>query len=76
MTANSCDHSAAALAVPFEHHARQALLRAVIHYGMDHPVVDAALQSVLGIRQVAGIEVAGIEDGGTFARAACPAATP
>ena len=64
MTANSCDHSAAALAMPFEHHARQTLLRAVIYYGMDHPVVDAALQSVLGIRQAAGIE-----DGDTFAPA-------
>ena len=70
MTANSCQHSAAALELPFEHHARQALLRAVIYYGMDHPVVDAALQSVLGIRQVAGIE-----DGGTLAPGTGLAAT-
>ncbi len=69
MTANSCQQSAA-LEVPFEHHARQALLRAVIYYGMDHPVVDAALQSVLGIRQAAGIE-----DGGTFAPGTGLAAT-
>ena len=71
MTANSCHHSAAATEVPFEHHARQALLRAVIYYGMDHPVVDAALQSVLGIRHAAGIR-----DGATFAAATGSAATP
>ena len=70
MTANSCHHSAAALELPFEHHARQALLRAVIYYGMDHPVVDAALQSVLRIRRVAGIE-----DCGAFAPATGLAAT-
>ncbi len=71
MTANSCQHSAAAAEAPFEHHARQALRRAVIYYGMEHPVVDAALRSVLGIRQVARIR-----DDGTFAPGTGPAATP
>ncbi len=71
MTANSCQHSAAAAEAPFEHHARQALRRAVIYYGMEHPVVDAALRSVLGIRPVCGIEGCG-----TFGSGTGPAATP
>ena len=71
MPADHRDHSAAALEVPFEHHARQTLRRAVIYYGMDHPVVDAALQSLLEIRQVAGFQ-----DGVPLAPAAGLAAMP
>ena len=52
----SADHRHQAFAsaeAPFQLHARQALRAAIVHYGWDHPVVDAAQRSVLGIGQLA-----------------------
>ena len=62
MTAVHQHHSHTSAEAAFEHHARQALRQAVIYDGWDHPVVDAAFQSVLRIRRVAGIR-----DGATCA---------
>ena len=55
MTAVHQPRSNTATEAPFEHQARQALRQAVIYYGWDHPVVDAAFRSVLRIRRAAGI---------------------
>ena len=45
------DPAATCQETPFQRYARQALREAIIAYGWDHPVVEAAQQSLFMIRE-------------------------